>query len=271
MSSPSGYCVSVTQPDWSSRLTRVLAGEVRRYRTERKMSAQQLADRCADIGLPIARSVLANLESGRRETFSVAELLVLAKALEVAPILLLFPLGRQEAMEVVPGEKVPVPDAAMWFTGEMSWPGSTEAEALRWMEISFPADLFRLHARYLAERENALEIAQAQRQTSRGPWPQAQRAAYEQAAAAQEAIVTTIERQIGSVRKAMRDWDLLPPDLGDELSHIDTDADSGADAEEGVTALSRYAGLQRGRPAFLHVGIPRTGKPGQGKPKDDSR
>jgi transcriptional regulator with XRE-family HTH domain len=263
--------VSVTQPDWPSRLTRVLAGEVRRYRTERKMSAQQLADRCAELGLPIARSVLANLESGRRETLSVAELLVLAKALEVAPILLLFPLGHQDTIEVVPGEQVPVPDAAMWFTGEMSWPGSTDEEALRWMEISFPADLFRLHARYLAERENALEIAQAQRQTSRGPWPQAQRAAYEQAAAAQEAIVTTIERQIGSVRQAMRNWDLVPPDLGEELSHIDTGAGSGIEAEEDVTALTRYAGLQRGHPVFLHVGIPFTRKRGGSKPEDGSR
>lgn len=235
------------------------------------MSAQQLADRCAELGLPIRRSVLANLESGRRETLSVAELLVLAKALEVAPILLLFPLGYQETIEVVPGEEVPVPDAAMWFTGEMSWPGSSNEEARRWIEVSFPADLFRLHARYLADWEHADRTAEDERGMSYGRGPQAQRDAHEQAAAAQEAIAKTIERQIGFVRSAMRAWGLVPPDLGDELSHIDTDADSRSEAGERMTALTRYAGLQEGRPAYLHVGIPLPGKRAAGKPGDGSR
>jgi len=40
-------------------------------------------------------SVINNLETGRRASFGVAELLVVAKALDVGPVSLLFPLGRQ--------------------------------------------------------------------------------------------------------------------------------------------------------------------------------
>ena len=82
---PTRYSVLVTQnDDWPARVAATVAREVRRYRESQrpKMSAQQLADRTAELGAPIPRSVLANLESGRRETVSVAEILVLAAALE---------------------------------------------------------------------------------------------------------------------------------------------------------------------------------------------
>ena len=57
------------------------------------MSVQKLADVTDELGMPIPRSVLANLESGRRETVTVAEVLVLAAALDVAPIDLICPSG----------------------------------------------------------------------------------------------------------------------------------------------------------------------------------
>ena len=64
---------------------------------------QQLADRTAELGMPIPRSVLANLESGRRDTVSVAEVLVLAAALDVAPIELICPVGFDKQTEMLPG------------------------------------------------------------------------------------------------------------------------------------------------------------------------
>lgn len=82
------------------------------------MSAQQLADACAELGHPIPRSVLANLESGRRETISVPELLVLAQALRVAPMRLLVPLGHADAVELLPGVEVATTDALRWLRGE---------------------------------------------------------------------------------------------------------------------------------------------------------
>jgi transcriptional regulator with XRE-family HTH domain len=108
----------MTQDGWQERLTRVIAGEVRRYRRERGMSAQKLADECGRLGLPIARSVIANLEHGRRDAVSVAELLVLAAALRIPPLLLVIPVARQEALEILPGTEAPTWAAALWWRGE---------------------------------------------------------------------------------------------------------------------------------------------------------
>lgn len=96
------YCQLVRQEEWSVRLVRVIAQEVRRHRDAQKISAQQLADRCTDLGLPIKRSVIANLETGHRETVTVPELLVLGAALNVSPALLAIPVGRSESVEILP-------------------------------------------------------------------------------------------------------------------------------------------------------------------------
>lgn len=105
-------------PDWEQRLTHAIAGEIRRYRLRQGMSTQQLADRCAELGLPIKRSVLANLETKRRGVLTVAEMFVLAAALGVPPILLALPLGREEKIEILPGMVVGTWDAAYWWDGQ---------------------------------------------------------------------------------------------------------------------------------------------------------
>lgn len=110
------------QVEWGPRLVRVIAGEIRRHRESKrpKMSAQALADRCAELGWPIARSVLSNLESGYRETLTVPELMVIAQALGVTPLRLVVPLGQAETVEVMPFNPVNVTDAMRWIRGEGS-------------------------------------------------------------------------------------------------------------------------------------------------------
>ncbi len=107
--------------DWPTRAAQLVAREVRRYREAQrpKMSTQKLADRTAELGMAIPRSVLANLESGRRETVSVSEVLVLAAALNVAPIELMCPVGFDKQTEMLPGRMMDPPDAMRWFTGEL--------------------------------------------------------------------------------------------------------------------------------------------------------
>lgn len=61
---------------------RVVAG-LRALRIERKISAQELADGMTAAGYPIKRSVIANLESGRRAEVSVDHLAAAAQALGV--------------------------------------------------------------------------------------------------------------------------------------------------------------------------------------------
>lgn len=114
----------MTQPgDWPKRLTASIAAQLQRLR-EGKMSAQQLADATAALGHPIARSVIANLESGRRDAISVAELLVLARALRVPPLQLVLPIGHGPTVELLPGTVADTWDAAQWITGEGPFPPS---------------------------------------------------------------------------------------------------------------------------------------------------
>jgi transcriptional regulator with XRE-family HTH domain len=85
------------------------------------MSAQKLAARCAELGVPsLSRIVITKLENGRREDVSTAELMILAQALGMPPIELLFPIGRSDAVcEIAPGRGLSPWDAALWFMGQV--------------------------------------------------------------------------------------------------------------------------------------------------------
>ena len=101
----------------------MIAGEVRRYRKARGMSVRQLSEAAERLGLPVPQPVLSNLELSRRETISVAEWLLLSAALQVPPLLLLFPVGRVDLVEPAPGVEVSPLAALHWLeTGGLAVP-----------------------------------------------------------------------------------------------------------------------------------------------------
>jgi transcriptional regulator with XRE-family HTH domain len=108
----------MTQVDWSVRLTAGVAEALKRYRKKRGMSAQEVTDACAAVGHAIPRSVIANLESGRRAGLDIAELLVLAEVLGIPPVTLLFPPDSTEPVEPLPGRVMHAWHAIQWVTGE---------------------------------------------------------------------------------------------------------------------------------------------------------
>lgn len=63
--------------------------ELTNLRRLHKISAQQLADRMTAAGYPINRSVIANLENGRREEISVGHLVIAAQVLGADPAAIL--------------------------------------------------------------------------------------------------------------------------------------------------------------------------------------
>ncbi len=86
------------EEDWDKPLAPVeaVASRLREVRKARGWSAQQVAARCAALGMPqLDRSTVANIENGRRQRIGVDELLVLAFALGVAPVHLLVPLDER--------------------------------------------------------------------------------------------------------------------------------------------------------------------------------
>jgi transcriptional regulator with XRE-family HTH domain len=103
---------------WAAREAAGIGERIAHFRRSSGLTAQELADRCAALGLPsISRVVIAKLETGKREAVSTAELLVLAAALRTAPVVLLFPLLLEDTTEVLPGVRVHPSQAIRWFSG----------------------------------------------------------------------------------------------------------------------------------------------------------
>jgi transcriptional regulator with XRE-family HTH domain len=111
-------------------LSDVVAAEVVRIRRAAGLTRDDLAERCARRGLPLTTSTIANIETGRRDgdgrrrrEVTVDELVVLADALKVAPVLLVFPVGQQGVTTWV-GESGSVDTwlAAQWFGGHGEHP-----------------------------------------------------------------------------------------------------------------------------------------------------
>lgn len=122
--------------DWSGRLAAAVGRNVKRLREQRapKLSAQRLADQTAELGHAIPRSVLANLESGRRSYVTLADLFTLAHALDVPPFALIAPLASDERVEVLPGQKLSSWDAVDWFDGNLypiDAPAGSDSELIR--------------------------------------------------------------------------------------------------------------------------------------------
>lgn len=83
------------------------------------MTAQQLADETERLGYPISRAQIANYESGRKQGLDVVELLILAAALRVPPVALLFGALPDGDAEALPGWHATAAEAMFWFTGEI--------------------------------------------------------------------------------------------------------------------------------------------------------
>jgi transcriptional regulator with XRE-family HTH domain len=160
-----------TQNQWPAKLTRSVAGQIRRYREHRKVlvgrkwSAQDLAAECVNLGLDVSRDLITDLENGRRSHISVAELFAIAAALEVPPLQLLFGVGTEETVEILPGRHVPAFRAAQWFTGEGPMPEPGDDAGLvpvtdpRNAGPALPLVLYRLADRAFVEEMQATSRA----------------------------------------------------------------------------------------------------------------
>lgn len=179
------------------------------------MSAQQLSDECARLGHPIPRSVLANLENGYRESIDSTELDVLAAALRVPKVLLEYPIGHVETVEVLPGVEVPPWDAVQWAMGirELHGIAHWSASAVEVIRT------FQLHQQQVSDalavrrdvREDQRRFEEDPRHITADFVPDEE----------QQARVRRADFAVWFVRKHIRNCDLIPPELPPELAHID--------------------------------------------------
>lgn len=113
--------------EWSKRVARGVGERVAHYRKRADLTAAMLSGRCADLGLPVDRNVIAKLENGHRNSVTVDEVYVLAAALSVPPVQLLFAVGTaEEGAEILPGRHVAAFRAAQWVSGEGPLPGPSD-------------------------------------------------------------------------------------------------------------------------------------------------
>ena len=180
------------------------------------MSVQQLSDAVERFGVTIERPVLSNLLNGRRNTIPVAEWLVLAAALQVPPLLLLFPVGRVDVVEPVPGFEVSPLAALRWSetgrfpahapTGDDEWPPTP-----RPVEPAADKDarLIERHRRHL-ELIGAWQMAEGKAEAVRRHWSGDERDA-ELARLESEQRVTA--GALRDLRELLRAQELTPPEL----------------------------------------------------------
>ena len=216
-----GYCSAVEhEREWSSRIAASVGERVAYFRERitdergRKLTAQGLADRCTQLGLPLTRPTVAKLEKGLRDTITVGEVQVLAAALGVPPIALVYPLGQRQAVEILPGTQAETWAAVKWFTAEGPFPeGGTPGRD--WWTAEGPAAAaghFRDHDRFLAEWKAARAAAAAFRQSASAAGT-GEREAYLEAAAAQDKHARALADHLRAIRGIMRKEGLALPAL----------------------------------------------------------
>ncbi len=109
-------------------MTSVVARRVRELREARGWSARELAERILDLGYKgLDRGVLANLETGRRESVTVDELAALALALDMTPPDLLEPPSHDGPLAVTPSHEASAADVRAWWRGTRSLPGQKQS------------------------------------------------------------------------------------------------------------------------------------------------
>ena len=106
---------------WAEDLVRRVGLAMKKARGNK--SAKWLSDETAALGYRVSPTVIAKLDSGHRgSVLGVAELLVLAAALDIPPGLLLFPGYPSGEVEFLPGRTEISESALEWFSGEKRMP-----------------------------------------------------------------------------------------------------------------------------------------------------
>ncbi len=175
-------------------------------------SAQDLADRCEQLGHPIPRNVIANMESGRRANLPLVDVMVLAAALETYPVCLIFPVGYVERTQELPFQDlIPTWDALRRFTGEQEMP---MYDAGLVPDFEHHASLVQTALAALEEEERARFAAKTA--TSRAQQEEAER---KRVKYADQAI--SAKYSLRHLRRELREEGATPPDLPPALGDVD--------------------------------------------------
>lgn len=206
----------MTTSDWSPAFTARVAEQMRTARRAAGLTAAGASDACARLGLPVPKTTITNLETGRRTSIDLAEFLVLAEVYGVPPITLLFPLGAEATVAVLPGREVPTWDAVAWFTGEAEQDSPpTEGSAREVL------DTFRAHRDAAVTALTSSRLAKERRRKANTTLDPQRRESLHSAAASYEQVAFDDCRELRDFRDRMRERGLVLPVLPDDLNFIE--------------------------------------------------
>lgn len=247
------YCVFMTQDPGvkktSLTLVEMLAREVRSQRTKRGWSARELGERCQELGLEWDRNIVANVEHGRRASFTTQELVTLGRVFRMPPIELIFPLGRGDKIEFLPGETNTAWNVSRWFTGEAGFPQVRdeaweekygrgeyfkqsklyewyEDPEVGWEDNAIPVILFRRHLQQIHDYYRV--PVQVRTMTDPPLIPQLADLPQKDGQALIDRLMKAAAREIQRTRDEMRRHGFKPPHLPEELQYLDESRPGGA-------------------------------------------
>jgi transcriptional regulator with XRE-family HTH domain len=197
------YCAFMTQ---NGTPAETVARRVRELRKSYGWSAERLANEMTKAGIAWDRSIVANLENGRRRSVDVGELLALGFVLNCPPLLLLAPIGHDVEITVRPGVTVNPYELVDFLTGDRRLPapdlprGTAQGGLAQWKHAVEPLRIQRRTAEvaaYVAGKQQDLR--------------EARRAEDEQAARLAEARVADGFAEMAEGLKEIEEAGMVPP------------------------------------------------------------
>jgi len=137
----------------------------------------------------------------------------------LGPISLLFPLGRQAEVEVLPGVEVSVWEAVAWFTEETPLTASAPVGSSRAV-----IDVFRVHADAMSTARTSLRLLGEHQRKANTSLDERRRADHLRSAGQLGEMLAQDGRALRALRTDMREQGLVLPELPPELAFVD-DAD----------------------------------------------
>lgn len=208
---------------------RAVADRIKQLRTGRKWSAQRLGDEMARVGIPWNRSIVVNIEQGRRSYITLEELLALGRVLGVPPMLLAFPFDQVREVQALPNVSVPTWEAAQWFAGRAPFPSTSdrmeewEAHQDAFDRGAVPVELWHEHARLLTDWGKKSGQADLARRQATNALDDAQRDSLLMDARGADLEADRLANALWELRRRMRQHGILAPELPGKLRDIDTE------------------------------------------------
>lgn len=194
---------------WAADLVKRVGAEAKRLRGRK--SAQWLSDETEALGYRISPQVIARLDSNRRAGhLEVAELVILAKALGVAPVQLLYPDLPFGLVDAIPGRAMYSITAISRFIGD-DWYGPDEPHDQQSADLLAASKELFSSMSFASDMEVDLaaipaEIQQLKRSRAKGP--------------AAEAQITALEDSLNSTHQVLARLNQEIAELHDEIEKI---------------------------------------------------